>query len=107
MTQSHKTQCTSQKLHKSGPMTRLSLSYRGYHSNPTRIPYWIISDPYWIISDPYRIISDPYRISITTPHPLHPDLDPIGSSVILIGSPSQLHIPSALISILSDHQIEA
>jgi len=32
------------------------------------------------LSDPHRIISDPYRISITTPHPLRPDLDPIGSS---------------------------
>src|SRR6266850_2391025 len=70
----------SHKIHKSGPMTqthksgpmthspmtRSSPPYRGYHPNPTRIPY--------------RIISDPYQISITTPHPLHPDLDPIGSS---------------------------
>jgi len=32
------------------------------------------------LSDPHQIISDPYRISIMTPHPLHPDLDPIGSS---------------------------
>jgi len=32
------------------------------------------------LSDPHRIISDPYQISITTPHPLCPDLDPIGSS---------------------------
>src|SRR6267142_287898 len=30
------------------------------------------------LSDPHRIISDPYWISIMTPHPLHPDLDPIG-----------------------------
>src|SRR6266850_1719251 len=38
---------------------------------------WLSPEP---LSDPHQIISDPYRISITTPHPLHPDLDPIGSS---------------------------
>src|SRR6266850_5612832 len=71
MTQLHQMRHMSQKLHKSGPMTcspmtHSSLPYRSYHSNPTQIPY--------------RIISDPYQISITTPHPLCPDLDPIGSS---------------------------
>src|SRR6267142_6561472 len=38
---------------------------------------WLSPEP---LSDPHQIISDPYRISITTPHPLHPDLNPIGSS---------------------------
>src|SRR6267142_288560 len=78
MTQMRHMSQKSQKTYKSGPMTRSSPPYRGYHSNLTRIPYRGYHSNLTRI--PYRIISDPYWISITTPHPLCPDLDPIGSS---------------------------
>src|SRR6266850_3399788 len=61
------------KIHKSErthlPMTHSSPPYRGYHSNPDRIPYWII---------------------IMTHFPLCPDLDPIGSSDMTDSSDSSL-----------------
>jgi len=46
------------------PMTHLSLSYHGYHSNLNRIPYQIISDPHRIITTTHtpHPTSDPYQI---------------------------------------------
>src|SRR6267142_1635512 len=54
-----------------------SLAYDSLVTTLSRLSLEPRPDP---LSDPHRIISDPYQISITTPHPLCPDLDPIGSS---------------------------
>jgi|SRR6266850_2682375 len=73
----HVTEVTPVRTHDTQVRTNDSLAYDSLVTTLSRLSLEPQPEP---LSDPHQIISDPYRISITTPHPLRPDLDPIGSS---------------------------